>query len=285
MTVLVLDHPATAAFPYQRWLTDPVIATTRSGDEPARWRAAGLRVARVAGPHDSARFDWAACRLGEEAGVSAVVALEPSELTRAAAIGAHLGVARLDRATTTALVDLVSLRDRWRDRGIDTVRYGPSGKPADLVHFVQGEKRLAELRGRGATIRLRRRRRPPWPVLCEVSTWAQLRQAARHTESVGQEVMQSLAIEESPRGVRVCLVDRGAGLVIAGEQAPGAVLPVALSAVAAAGVPAGWPLSLTVVVTPDGALLAEDLVVGADDPAGYRAWARAQAGQAGRASA
>lgn len=255
MAILVLDSPRLPALPYQQWLPDPVVLTVRSETETAGWRAAGVHVERFSFPYASAAAARAAFAAAAEVGASAVVALEWSDLHRAAVIADHFGLAGPARELTRTVRDLVLLRERWNASGIATVPVHAAGKPFHLYQFAG--RKIAD-----TCFRLRHRRRRRWPVVCDIAGTRGLREAARHLGGTGQERFHGMVIEELAPGGRRIASGKDARLLAE-----------------AAGLPADWPCELTVIDLPDGRTLAADLTVGVPDGAdvdAYGRWARAQ---------
>jgi hypothetical protein len=199
MTIVILERPRGPLYPYPQWLADSgrnlALFTGRPpGELGARDRAGYAHVRSCTGYSTSAEVERGVLELAERTTVTAIVAIDSTDLVRAAALRGHLGVPGQTRDAALVLQDLVLTRRRLERAGVPAPIAGPVQRVADLYWYAHRW---------GYPLRVRRRREPGWPETAVLTNEAAVRALTHDGLTAGPGTVPSLVAERYLEGPRV----------------------------------------------------------------------------------
>lgn len=212
MTIVIMERPRGPLHPYPRWLADSgqslALVTGRPpGELTARDRAGYAHVHCCDDYPVSAEAERRVLELAERTPISSIVAIDSTDLVRAAALRDHLGVPGQGRRAALVLQDLVLTRRCLERAGVPAPIAGPVQRVADLYWYAHRW---------GYPLRVRRRRVPGWPETAVLTNEAAVRAFTHDGLTPYLEQIPSLVVErylEGPR-VRVAAVPDDGGWLL-----------------------------------------------------------------------
>jgi hypothetical protein len=280
MTILildhpVLDHPAAALPPYQRWLSDSgedlVLVTGRAPDAiAAADRGDYASISYLAGYPVSTAVERAVLELAERTAVSAIVAIAHADLIRAGALRDYLRLPGQGRDSALVCADLVAMRQRLAEWAIPVIPSGSVRRAVDLYWYAHRW---------GYPIRVRQRRAAGWPVVRVADNEAQLIGLTAGLFQAGFDSVPSLLLEPQLSGTRTRAVMTGTAAVPLASPAEQAV-PLELLTSATSAIPGapGSGRAVSVVRGEDGGWLVDSVSAELPDEESRRQLVRSQAG-------